>query len=123
EQRSNNLQDVSKQLNDIATQQQSLDGEIWKFADEENFFSLWTDLSRRAAVTASDPIVADAIPSSKPVSRSVMINVTGPINNVLTFIHSFQSFKPVIAITAVNYAPATLTNQVTATVEATTLWH
>lgn len=123
EQRANNLEDVSKQLTDVTSQQQALDAEIWKFSDEEHFFELWADLARKAGVNIADPVVTDATPSAQPVARGVSVTVTGSLNNVLAAITSIQQLQPSLAIKAIIFSPSTISGQTVAQIDATSLWH
>ncbi len=122
DQRAHNLQAVSKQQTEITTDQQGLNSEIWKFTDEEKFFKQWDDLAHRTGVTIAEPNVTDATPTGKPIARAVNLTVTGSLNAVLGCLSTIQAITPVIAITDVVISPASLTNQVTAQLKASTLW-
>ncbi len=122
-QRLQNVQAAAKQLAALHDQQTVLDAQIWKFSNEESFFSLWTDLAHQTGTKIDDPVVADATPGTAPVKRSVDLTVTGPANNVMAALVAIQRLTPLVAMRTVVLAPGTASGQVAATITASTIWN
>lgn len=120
--RRNNLQALANETKDLADQQKKIDDEMWAFTKEDSFFQVWPSIAHLRGVTIIDPVVSDATPGPDPVSRTIKLVITGPLNQVLQAINDVQAVQPLVAISSVAISPATLVGQATATLQATSLW-
>lgn len=121
-QQAENVQIASTQLTELQTQQTQLDQEIWKFVDEQHFFGLWPTLAASTGLSISAPIVSDAVPGKNLVTRTVEVTMTGPLANIWSGLAAIQALSPAVGITSLDLEPATSPEQVSATVQAQTIW-
>ncbi len=116
-----NLQALKRQLTTLSQQQQDLNSQIWKFADEESFFTRWDSFGPAHHVTVELSNVADVVPGTQPVARTVVLSISGALSDVLDSLRAIQTTQPLIAIQSVTLQPGA-DSAITASVNATTIW-
>lgn len=122
QQEQTNLQSLSRDIENLKTQQSDLQKHIWSFAEEDSFFTLWSDLAAAQHVQIDQPNVADVTPSNHPLNREVTIQVSGLLNNVLDAVGAIQKIEPLVVVKNITLKSGTANGVVNAAIEAQTLW-
>ncbi|MBI2984466.1 MAG: hypothetical protein HYY50_02480 [Candidatus Kerfeldbacteria bacterium] len=102
--------------------QMTFDQDIWLLSAEESFFASWDAFGRQHGVTLEIPNVAEIVPTSEPVTRSVELSIRGQLNDVLKALTDLQTIKPLVAITEIRLTPGAAINTVIAAVQVETVW-
>lgn len=117
-----NLVSLASQLKELEGEQERLSQEIWKFTDEEAFFSRWDSFGQANNVVVEVPSVADVVPSQDPVARSAELLIEGSMTTVLKAIDAIQVMQPLVAIQTVTLQPSDGSGKVQALITVETIW-
>ncbi len=119
EEQQSNLQALKQEADQIDTYTKMLDAEVWSFTKEDAFYDQLSRIVAAHDCSMDDPIVSDAIPGSKVLSRSVTLSVRGSTTNVQLVIADLQKLQPVFAIQTLSLSGDTTS---VLKITATTLW-
>lgn len=127
EEQRRNVADITKSLATLESNQKLLDTHLWTFANEDAFYQLWDEFSKKQGVTVTDPQLADAVPGKTILTRKGTITVIGSLTNILSSITAVEKIEPLVVIQGVALKPAVqkdpkLPSAVAATIDIVTLW-
>ncbi len=121
-QQQSNLQKLTQDVGTITTKQAELAPYVWLFAKENDFFAFLSAQAKTHQLTMADPAIVDATPTGALITRPVTLTLHGSLANILAAVNDLQSHTPLIAIQNIDFGPGVKTNDVTATIVASTQW-
>ncbi|MBI5466653.1 MAG: hypothetical protein HY975_00345 [Candidatus Kerfeldbacteria bacterium] len=120
-QQQSNLKLLSQNLEEIKDRQGKLDAETWSFTTEDAFFTWFDGLVSANHLAADEMTLADAVPGTALVNRSLSATLTGSGANLLAAVSAIQQHQPLVAINAITMTPAE-SQLVSIHLQAVTLW-
>lgn len=121
-QQQSNVEQLTKDLASIQTQQVELETQLWTFLKEDTFFSTIENLAKAKNVTIDTPAVADATPTGAILPRAVTVIIHGKLERVVTTVTALQSLKPLFAMQQLSIVPDDEPGDVKVTLTVATLW-